>query len=89
MYAFGAYAGANDLGVSVPDELSVIGFDDIVLTQVVQPALTTIKQPIREITRIAVERMVGRVQGTITGPVSHQSLPADLIVRASTARVNL
>ena len=87
MYAFGAYAGAQNLGYSVPDDLSVIGFDDIVLTQVVRPPLTTMKQPIREITRIAVEKMVGRVQGTITGPVEHQSLPADLIVRASTARV--
>ena len=87
MYAFGAYAGARDLGYSVPNDLSVIGFDDIVLTEVVQPPLTTIKQPIREITRAAVRRMVGRVQGTITGPVEHLSLPADLIVRASTARV--
>jgi len=86
MYAFGAYAGANDLGISIPDQLSVIGFDDIILTQVVQPPLTTIKQPIREMSRIAVERMVGRVQGTVTGPVVHQSLHADLIVRASTAR---
>lgn len=89
MYAFGAYAGAQDLGFSVPGDVSVIGFDDIVLAEVVQPPLTTVKQPIREITRIAVERMVGRVQGTRTGPVEHQSLPADLIVRASTARVNL
>lgn len=88
MYAFGAYAGAQNLGYSVPKDLSVIGFDDIVLTQVVQPPLTTIKQPVREITRVAVEKMVGRVQGTITGPVEHQSLPADLIVRASTAPIN-
>lgn len=88
MYAFGAYAGARDLGYSVPGDLSVIGFDDISLAEIVQPPLTTIKQPIREITRLAVERMVGRIQGTITGPVEHQSLSADLIVRASTARVN-
>lgn len=86
MYAFGAYAGARDLGYSVPDDLSVIGFDDILLTEIVQPPLTTIKQPIREIARIAVERVIGRVHGSITGPVEHQSLPADLIVRASTAR---
>lgn len=86
MYAFGAYAGASDLGVSVPDQLSVIGFDDIVLTEVVRPPLTTIKQPIRKMTRIAVEQMVGRVQGSIEGPATHQSLPADIIIRASTAR---
>lgn len=88
MYAFGAYAGARDLGVSIPDELSVIGFDDIVLAEIINPPLTTIRQPIQKITRIAVERMVARVQGTLTGSVEHQTLRADLIVRASTARVN-
>jgi len=88
MYAFGAYAAARDLGISIPGELSVVGFDDIVLTEVVQPPLTTIRQPIREITRIAVERMIGRIQGSVTGPVEHQSLPATLVVRASTAKLN-
>lgn len=86
MYAFGAYAGAHDLGVSIPDGLSVIGFDDIVLAEIINPPLTTIRQPIQQITRIAVERMVARVQGTLTGSVEHQTLSADLIVRASTAR---
>lgn len=88
MYAFGAYAGARDLGVNIPHDLSVIGFDDIVLTEVVQPPLTTIRQPIREITRYAVERLIGRIQGTVTGPVEHLSLPANLVVRASTAPIS-
>jgi len=88
MYAFGAYASARELGYSIPGDLSVIGFDDIVLTEIVQPPLTTIKQPVREIARIAVERIVGRVLGTISGPVEHQSLQADLVVRASTSRMS-
>jgi DNA-binding LacI/PurR family transcriptional regulator len=88
MYAFGAYAAARDLGLAVPDDLSVIGFDDIVLAEIVQPPLTTIQQPIREIARAAVQRIIGRVQGTVTGTVDHQSLPARLIVRDSTAQPN-
>lgn len=86
MYAFGVYAGARDLGLNIPEDVSVVGVDDIVLAEVVQPPLTTVHQPIRDITRLAVERLIGRLQDTCTEPVGHQILSPTLIVRASTAR---
>ncbi|RMF03928.1 MAG: LacI family transcriptional regulator [Chloroflexi bacterium] len=86
MYAFGVYAGARDLGLNVPEDVSVVGVDDIVLAEVVQPPLTTVHQPITDITRLAVERLVGRLQETCTEPLGHQVLSPKLIVRASTAR---
>jgi DNA-binding LacI/PurR family transcriptional regulator len=86
MYAFGVYAGARDLGLNIPEDVSVVGVDDIVLTEVVQPPLTTIHQPIGDITRLAVERLIGRLQDTCTEPLGHQVLSPKLIVRASTAR---
>ncbi len=85
MFAFGAYAGAKDLGLSIPTDLSVVGVDDITLTEIVQPALTTIKQPIAKIANIAVERLVARLQGTITEAQGHQILRPQLVVRSSTA----
>ncbi len=47
--AAGVLAAAHRLGVSVPDRLSVAGFDDTDLAQVVWPSLTTIRQPIRDL----------------------------------------
>ena len=86
MYAFGAYAGARDLGLSIPDDVSIIGMDDIMLTEVVQPPLTTIRQPIDEIAHQATERLIGRLQETYSDPQTHMHLTPRLIVRGSTAR---
>lgn len=85
MFAFGAYAGAKDLGLSIPHDLSVIGLDDTILTEIVQPPLTTVRQPIKRIANLAVERLIARVQGTTTEALGHQILRPQLIVRSSTA----
>lgn len=85
MYAFGVYAGARDLGISVPDGLSVAGIDNISLTEIVVPPLTTIQQPIREIARLAVKQLIGKIQGQRDLPTEHQLLPPELIVRESTS----
>jgi DNA-binding LacI/PurR family transcriptional regulator len=85
MFAFGAYAGARDLGLSIPTDLSIVGMDDIPITEIVQPPLTTIRQPIAQIANKAVERLVARLQGTIEEAQGHQILRPQLIVRASTA----
>jgi DNA-binding LacI/PurR family transcriptional regulator len=86
MFAFGVYAGARDLGLSIPQDVSVVGIDDIALAEVAQPPLTTIHQPIGDIARWAVERLVGRLQDTCAEPQGHQTLAPRLVVRASTFR---
>jgi DNA-binding LacI/PurR family transcriptional regulator len=85
MVAFGAYSGAGDLGMTIPTDLSVVGVDDITLTEVVQPPLTTIRQPVQKIAELAVERLIARIQGTIVEEPGHQILRPQLIVRSSTA----
>jgi DNA-binding LacI/PurR family transcriptional regulator len=55
MWALGAYAGARDMGRRIPDDLSIVGIDNIVLSEVVTPPLTTIHQPLSEVARVAVE----------------------------------
>ena len=85
LYAFGAYAGARDLGLHIPQDVSIVGFDDIALTEVVQPPLTTIRQPMREIAHAAVERLIGRLEDSYEEPEGHIVVPPKLIVRASTA----
>lgn len=85
MYAFGAYAGARDLGLTIPDDVSITGVDDIALADVIDPPLTTVQQPIAEIARLAVEKVIGRIQGDCRGAAECRTLAPKLIVRGSTA----
>ncbi len=86
-YAFGIYAGARDLGFKIPDDISIAGIDDPLISEVIHPSLTTVRQPLREIACRAVERLVGRLQGTYHGEPSHQYLAPKLLVRGSTGKI--
>lgn len=69
-------------GIRVPEDISVAGFDDIELAAVVQPALTTIRQPRREIGQTAALVLVDLLRGK---PVQDRvRLPTELVVRDST-----
>lgn len=84
MYALGACAGARDVGLRVPDDVSIVGFDDIVLADIAYPPITTVRQPLQDMTRVAVERLVARVEKTDSEGTVHRSFSPELIVRAST-----
>jgi len=79
--AAGVLQAARQLGLSIPDDVSVIGFDDFQIASRVLPALTTIRTPTREIGRLAVERLLG-LEDDARDP--KRRLPS-LVVRESTA----
>lgn len=81
--ALGTLAAAHELGLSVPDDLSVVGFDDIALARVVTPPLTTVRQPAQTVARMAVEQLLAAPHRT--GGVTLVVRPR-LIARSSTAR---
>lgn len=56
--AAAVYFSANRLGLRVPDDLSVVGFDDIAIAKTIWPPLTTVCQPYQEMTRVAVQKLV-------------------------------
>jgi DNA-binding LacI/PurR family transcriptional regulator len=85
MYALGAYAGVRDLGLRVPEDVSIVGFDDISMAEIAQPPLTTIRHPVREMMQTAVGLLVGRLQGTYVEPAEHVTVAPELVLRASTA----
>lgn len=85
MYALGAYAGANDCGYSVPDTLSIVGFDDLPITEVAQPPLTTVRQPISVMARSAVTLLIGLLEDAPAEPVDHVLITPILVPRSSTA----
>jgi DNA-binding LacI/PurR family transcriptional regulator len=86
MYALGAYAGARDLGLRVPDDLSIVGIDDIVLAQVVDPPLTTVRQPLDEMAASAVETLIKRIKHKSDDAPQHLTFAPELVVRKSTAK---
>jgi alanine racemase len=82
--AIGAIRAARELGMRVPDNLSVVGFDDIDLASHVDPALTTVHQPIRQKGSEAVRLLLEEVEGRAS-PVQRLRLDTRLIVRGSSA----
>ena len=82
--AIGVIDSARRRGVKVPSELSIVGFDDIRFARHVDPPLTTIAQPMREIGQGTVRLLLEILRGRTTPPES-VTLPHALIVRASTA----
>ena len=62
MIAIGAIKAIQALGLSVPDDVSVIGFDDVPIAQMCIPPLTTLAQPKYEIGKAATEMLITRVE---------------------------
>ncbi len=73
-------------GVSVPDDISVMGFDDIAVASQISPALTTMAAPIDEITELACSMLISLINGEKLES-RHVALPARLVVRDSCAEV--
>jgi DNA-binding LacI/PurR family transcriptional regulator len=83
--AIGALAAARDTGIGVPDDLSIIGFDDIDIAALVNPSLTTIHQPIRRKGEEAVRMLLTIIEAIGGQPKpEHVKLETRLIIRAST-----
>ncbi|MCM4084215.1 LacI family DNA-binding transcriptional regulator [Paractinoplanes hotanensis] len=81
--ASGALTAAVQLGMRVPQDVSIGGFDDIDLAQATRPALTTVRQPLGEMGRIAVGLLV-RILDRHRLDALHVELATELIVRSST-----
>jgi len=62
MMALGAIQAVNDHGLRIPDDISVIGFDNIPFSQTVYPTLTTMAQPIYEMAGLAVDLLIDRIK---------------------------
>jgi LacI family transcriptional regulator len=85
--AIGAMRALRERGLDVPDDVSVVGFDDIDLAPHVDPALTTVHQPIRRKGEEAVRLLLSVVERRDLAPSEHRRLETRLIVRASTGPV--
>jgi LacI family transcriptional regulator len=84
MAAIGAMRAARDAGLQVPRDLSLIGFDDIPEASFVTPTLTTVRQPLLEMGRVAVRQLMSMLDDP-RQPPARLVLETELILRESTA----
>jgi LacI family xylobiose transport system transcriptional regulator len=84
LQALGVYEAARRAGLRIPQDLSVVGFDDIAVARWCAPPLTTIRQPFAEMGETAAQMLLSIVAGG-TAPHSRVELGTSLVVRDSTA----
>ncbi|HEY2935546.1 MAG TPA: LacI family DNA-binding transcriptional regulator [Gaiellaceae bacterium] len=82
--AIGALAAARRLGLSVPADVSLVGFHDAPVAMYLEPELTTVKMPLREMGGAAIESLLALVDGQTVEDV-RVATPPELVVRGSTA----
>jgi len=88
--AIGAIHALKEAGLRVPEDISVLGFDDIESLSYMGPGLTTVRQPLEEMGRMAAESVLGRIGAAGDWPnvASRTVVKPELVVRETTAPVN-
>ena len=83
--ALGVMEAARVRGLQIPGDLSIVGYDDTLLAQMASPALTTVRQPLQDIGRVALRTLL-RLAGDEQLDSHHVELATELVIRGSTAR---
>lgn len=81
--AYGCIKALRDKGYRIPEEVSVVGFDDLPLSSVMDPALTTIRVSKRSMGELAVDRIISRIAADGTLPPVKIQVGAELVIRHS------
>ena len=91
MSAFGAIRALNKAGVRVPEQCSVIGFDDVATSAIYSPSLTTVRQPMEMMGASAVGIVVDGINAVLEKreiAATHRKVAPELVVRESTRSVS-
>lgn len=83
MMVLGAYRAIDEFGLSVPKDISIIGFDDSPIAEILTPSLSTIAQPITKITETTMNILFKRIRGDDDGFPARIILKPELIIRDS------
>jgi LacI family transcriptional regulator len=84
--AIGCMDALVQLGVRVPDDVAVAGFDDIPIARLMRPSLTTVSAKIADLSRRALERLIRQVDGTDAPEALLQDIRPEVVVRDSSVR---
>lgn len=83
LMAMGALRALREVGVRVPQDLALLGFDDIPVARLLTPALTTVSQFQEQLGRRAAELLFGRLDGEVAEPGRAEEMPFELMIRES------
>lgn len=86
--AVGAIKAAREMGLTLPDDLSVAGFDDSILASRSYPALTTIRRPVREMAGLATAKLIAAIDGREEDARVMNMVTPFLVSRESTVEIN-
>lgn len=84
--AIGAINAANDAGISIPDDLSIAGYDGIKMTQIMKPALTTFEQDTHAIGKIAAETLLKIIRKEEIGENERQAVISGKFIKGATVK---
>jgi LacI family transcriptional regulator len=89
MMAVGAWKTLCAVGMDIPRDVALVGFDDVSIASVIEPALTTVRQPIERMGAMAADLLVSLLQGALEEktPPHKIILPTELVVRSSCGSV--
>jgi LacI family transcriptional regulator len=85
--AFGAMDAARECGLRIPDNISIIGFDDIPQASFVYPKLTTVRQPLEQMGQVAVKMLLEQIEDQSRSP-QRVALATQLVIRDSCGRTD-
>lgn len=85
LMTIGAYECLRDMGLRIPEDVSLVGFDDFDLANYLAPPITVVDRPMEEMGRVAGQLLLGRMNGTLQGPPELVVLPTRLLIRRSTS----
>lgn len=80
--ALGVYSAAREEGIEIGSGLALVAFDDLPVTRFLQPALTTVRLPLRQIAQALVARLLQTVEDGVA-PQAGLLLPGELVIRPS------
>jgi LacI family transcriptional regulator len=87
--AIGALKTLREAGLQIPQDVALVGFDDVPIASAVEPALTTVRQPIDRLGRMATEVLLSVIEDSLESedeaPTHRIILPTELVVRASSS----
>lgn len=87
LMCMGAYKALKDMGMKIPEEVSLMGFDDFVFSDHLQPSITLIDRPVKEMGKLAAKMIIERIEDKYTGEPRHIIFPVRLKQGGSCIRV--
>ena len=88
MIALGAMKALQEMGYRVPEDVSVVGFDDLPFSAISSPALTTLRVPNKEMGRIAVRRLAELIEGIAADVVTKTQVCPKVIYRNTVKKLS-